>query len=148
MISILTLRRWEQAPIGHFFAIGPCVRFPKPTPCWMTMAWSKPLPVHLLGMSTLNGTKLRRSSWSPIPLRSTPCSWCFQPSPPFNRHRHSTHHDILWISSVTLHLQQWRLVQQMPILLVMHDLKTTSSKRVNHCTLSVITLIHHFINYD
>lgn len=68
--------------------------------------------------------------------------------PPFERHRHSTHHDILWISSVTPHRQQWRLVQQMPILLVMHDLKTTSSKRVNHCTLSVIALIHQFINYD
>ena len=145
MISILTLRRWEEAPIGHV-AIGP---YPKPTPCWMTMAWSKPLPVHLLGMSTLNGIFSLEDLHEVLslynPLHAADVS---NRLPPFERHRHSTHHDILWISSVTPHRQQWRLVQQMPILLVMHDLKTTSSKRVNHCTLSVITLIHQFINYD
>lgn len=47
------------------------------------------------------------------------------------------HHDILWISSVTPDRQQWRLVQQMPILLVMHDLQTTSSERVNDCMSSL-----------
>ena len=46
--------------------------------------------------------------------------------------------------SVTPALQRWGLVQQMPILLVMHDLPTTScSERVNHsCTSSL-----QFINY-